>query len=259
MLLVEFHGTEAGVAEQAARFGEIVADNGGGSFIWATKPEERTKLWKARHDGFFAQMSLRPGARPFATDTCVPISRLADCVEETLEDIAASRPRRADRRPRRRRQFPREPAGRHGEPGGDRGGGSLRLPPRPSRHRHGRHLHRRARRRPEEDRLHGGRARGGGGGPDAPGQGRVRSRGTCSTRGRFSRCRISIAVIARSAATWRSESSRAGLSIAPPRPNRKRRPQRPWIAAPPFGLLAMTAMAHHVRRASVEAIEEANL
>ena len=73
-----------------SRFGEIVADNGGGNFIWATKPEERTKLWQARHDGFWAQMTLRPGARPFATDTCVPISRLADCVEETLEDIAAT-------------------------------------------------------------------------------------------------------------------------------------------------------------------------
>ena len=87
MLLFEFHGTEASVADQARRFGEIVADNSGGNFIWATKPEERTKLWQARHDGFWAQMTLRPGARPFATDTCVPISRLADCVEETLEDI----------------------------------------------------------------------------------------------------------------------------------------------------------------------------
>jgi D-lactate dehydrogenase (cytochrome) len=90
MLLVEFHGTEASVAEQAERFGAIVADNGGGNFVWATKPEERTKLWQARHDGFWAQMTLRPGARPFATDTCVPISRLADCVEETLEDISAA-------------------------------------------------------------------------------------------------------------------------------------------------------------------------
>jgi D-lactate dehydrogenase (cytochrome) len=90
MLLVEFHGTEASVAEQAERFGAIVADNGGGNFIWATRPEDRTKLWQARHDGFWAQMTLRPGARPFATDTCVPISRLADCVEETLEDIQAA-------------------------------------------------------------------------------------------------------------------------------------------------------------------------
>jgi D-lactate dehydrogenase (cytochrome) len=90
MLLVEFHGTEASVAEQAERFGEIVAGNGGGDFVWATKPEDRTKLWQARHDGFWAQMTLRPGARPFATDTCVPISRLADCVEETLADITSA-------------------------------------------------------------------------------------------------------------------------------------------------------------------------
>jgi D-lactate dehydrogenase (cytochrome) len=90
MLLVEFHGTEQSVAEQAKRFGEIVADNGGGNFIWATKPEDRTKLWQARHDGYWAQMTLRPGARPFATDACVPISRLADYIEETLADIAAS-------------------------------------------------------------------------------------------------------------------------------------------------------------------------
>ena len=91
MLLVEFHGTEGSVAEQARRFGDIVADNGGGNFLWATKPEERTKLWQARHDAYWAQMTLRPGARPFATDACVPISRLADCVEETLDDIKSSR------------------------------------------------------------------------------------------------------------------------------------------------------------------------
>ena len=91
MLLVEFHGTEESVAEQARRFGDIVADSGGGNFVWATKPEERTKLLQARHDAYWAQMTLRPGARPFATDACVPISRLADCVEETLDDIKTSR------------------------------------------------------------------------------------------------------------------------------------------------------------------------
>jgi D-lactate dehydrogenase (cytochrome) len=90
MLLVEFHGTEMSVAEQAKRFGEIAADNGGGGYVSATNPEERARLWQARHDTFWAQMTLRPGARPFATDACVPISRLADCVEETLADIAAS-------------------------------------------------------------------------------------------------------------------------------------------------------------------------
>jgi D-lactate dehydrogenase (cytochrome) len=90
MLMVEFHGTESSVAEQARRFGEIAGEHGGGAFTWATKPEERTKLWQARHDGYWAQMTLRPGARPFATDACVPISRLADCVEETLDDISRS-------------------------------------------------------------------------------------------------------------------------------------------------------------------------
>ncbi len=90
MLLVEFHGTVSSVAEQVGRFGEIAADNGGGGFVSATRPEDRTKLWQARHDTYWAQMTLRPGARPFATDACVPISRLADCVEETLADIAAA-------------------------------------------------------------------------------------------------------------------------------------------------------------------------
>ena len=89
-MLVEFHGTEQSVAEQASRFGDIAAEHGGEAFTWATKPEERTKLWQARHDGYWAQMTLRPGARPFATDACVPISRLADCVEETLDDIERS-------------------------------------------------------------------------------------------------------------------------------------------------------------------------
>ena len=90
MLLVEFHGTEASVAEQASRFGDIAASHGGGPFASATKPEERSKLWQARHDTYWSQLTLRPGARPFATDACVPISRLADCVEETLDDIKRS-------------------------------------------------------------------------------------------------------------------------------------------------------------------------
>jgi D-lactate dehydrogenase (cytochrome) len=90
MLFVEFHGSQEGVAEQSRRFGEIAADNGGGPFAWTTQAEERTKLWQARHDVFWAVMGLRPGARAFATDVCVPISRLADCVEETQADIAES-------------------------------------------------------------------------------------------------------------------------------------------------------------------------
>ena len=88
MLFVEFHGTSAGVAEQARRFGEIASEFAGGPFAWATRPEERTRLWQARHDVYWASLTLRPGARPFATDVCVPISRLADCVEETQQDIA---------------------------------------------------------------------------------------------------------------------------------------------------------------------------
>jgi D-lactate dehydrogenase (cytochrome) len=90
LLLVEFHGTEQSVAEQTRRFGEIAAGHGGGPLASATKPEERTKLWQARHDTYWSQLTLRPGARPFATDACVPISRLAECVEETLEDIKES-------------------------------------------------------------------------------------------------------------------------------------------------------------------------
>jgi D-lactate dehydrogenase (cytochrome) len=88
MLFVEFHGTASGVAEQSQRFGEIAAEFGGGPFAWATRPEERSRLWQARHDVYWASLTLRPGARPFATDVCVPISRLADCVEETQRDIA---------------------------------------------------------------------------------------------------------------------------------------------------------------------------
>ena len=88
MLFVEFHGTPEGVAEQTRRFGEIASEFGGGPFAWATRPEERTRLWQARHDVYWASLTLRPGARPFATDVCVPISRLADCVEETQRDVA---------------------------------------------------------------------------------------------------------------------------------------------------------------------------
>ena len=89
MLFLEFHGTAAGVAEQSERFGEIAADLGGGPFAWTTNTEERSKLWQARHDAYWAAVALRPGTRPFATDVCVPLSRLAECVVETQRDIAA--------------------------------------------------------------------------------------------------------------------------------------------------------------------------
>ena len=88
MLFVEFHGTDDGVAEQSRRFGEIAVELGGGPFEWATRPEERTRLWQARHDAYWAGRALRPGASPLATDVCVPISRLAECVTETQRDIA---------------------------------------------------------------------------------------------------------------------------------------------------------------------------
>lgn len=90
MLFVEFHGTEASVAEQAERFGEIAADLGGGPFEWATKPEDRTRLWQARHDAYWSAFALKPGAKVIATDVCVPISRLAECVVATQEDIKSS-------------------------------------------------------------------------------------------------------------------------------------------------------------------------
>jgi len=90
LLLLEFHGTEAGVAEQSQRFGEIAADLGGGPFEWTAKAEDRTRLWQARHDGYWAAKSLRPASQPLASDVCVPISRLAECVTETQADLVAA-------------------------------------------------------------------------------------------------------------------------------------------------------------------------
>lgn len=86
-LFVEFHGTEASVHEQSERFSEIAAEYGGGGFRWTTRPEERTRLWQARHDAYWACLPLKPGAKALATDVCVPLSRLADCVDETKRDI----------------------------------------------------------------------------------------------------------------------------------------------------------------------------
>ncbi|HMN71757.1 MAG TPA: FAD-linked oxidase C-terminal domain-containing protein [Rhodoblastus sp.] len=88
MLFLEFHGTEKGVEEQTARFKELAEANGGGPFNWTTKPEERTKLWQARHDVYWAHQTLKrkPEMSGFSTDVCVPISRLADCVTQTIED-----------------------------------------------------------------------------------------------------------------------------------------------------------------------------
>ncbi|MFT4096635.1 MAG: FAD-linked oxidase C-terminal domain-containing protein [Rhodoblastus sp.] len=90
MLFLEFHGTDKGVEEQTTRFKEIAEEHGGGPFNWTTKPEERTKLWQARHDVYWAHQTLKPKPEMtgFSTDVCVPISRLADCVTETIEDAA---------------------------------------------------------------------------------------------------------------------------------------------------------------------------
>jgi len=87
MLFLEFHGSPEGVAEQAKSVGEIVAEFGATDYRTAVDPEERTKLWRARHDSFYASLALRPGARAITTDVCVPISRLAACILETKRDI----------------------------------------------------------------------------------------------------------------------------------------------------------------------------
>ena len=89
-LLVEFHGSPAGVAEQAERFREIAAEFGCDGFQWARAQEDRNRLWKARHDAYRAILASRPGCKAVVTDVCVPISALAEAVEETRADIAAS-------------------------------------------------------------------------------------------------------------------------------------------------------------------------
>jgi D-lactate dehydrogenase (cytochrome) len=89
-LFFEFHGSPAGVEEQARAVQEIAREHGGLDFEWATRAEDRSRLWQARHDAYFACIRLRPGSRGQSTDACVPISRLADCIAETLEDRARS-------------------------------------------------------------------------------------------------------------------------------------------------------------------------
>src|ERR1700747_2087138 len=89
-LFFEFHGTPAGVAEQAETVKAIAGEYGGEDFRWATTPEQRSKLWQARHDAYYAALALRPGSKGLATDVCVPISRLAECISETKRDLASS-------------------------------------------------------------------------------------------------------------------------------------------------------------------------
>nr|WP_256939150.1 FAD-linked oxidase C-terminal domain-containing protein [Ensifer adhaerens] len=88
-LFVEFHGSPESVELQARQFGEIASEFGASDFLWTTNPEERARLWKARHNAYWAQKSLIPGAAILSTDVCVPISRLAECVAATQEDSAA--------------------------------------------------------------------------------------------------------------------------------------------------------------------------
>ena len=90
LLLMEFHGTPHSVQEQAETVQSIASEHGGQSFEWASTPEERTRLWTARHNAYFAAVQSRPGCRAISTDTCVPISRLADCLLESVAEVDAS-------------------------------------------------------------------------------------------------------------------------------------------------------------------------
>jgi len=90
MLLMEFHGSPASVAEQAATVQELAKEMGGEDFQWATAPEDRTRLWTARHHAYFSALQTRPGCRAVSTDACVPISRLAECVSQTVADVDAT-------------------------------------------------------------------------------------------------------------------------------------------------------------------------
>jgi D-lactate dehydrogenase (cytochrome) len=89
-LFFEFHGTARGVEEQVAQVKEFAAEQGATEFRWAATPEERSKLWQARHDAYYAALAIRPGSKGWATDVCVPISRLAECIAETKRDLDAS-------------------------------------------------------------------------------------------------------------------------------------------------------------------------
>ena len=89
-LLMEFHGSPASVKEQSEAVQEIATELGGNAFEWATTPEARTRLWTARHNAYFAAIQSRPGCRAISTDTCVPISRLADCLLDSVAEADAS-------------------------------------------------------------------------------------------------------------------------------------------------------------------------
>lgn len=91
LLLFEFHGSPSGVEEQARLVQELARAHGGADFEWATTPEDRSRLWNARHQAYFAMLQLRPGCRSFTTDVCVPISQLAQCITETIRITSTAR------------------------------------------------------------------------------------------------------------------------------------------------------------------------
>ena len=146
-LFFEFHGiSQESVDEQAQAVQEIAAEHGALEFRWASTPEERATLWQARHNVLYATIAARPGAKPWTSDVCVPISRLSECILETQDDLRRSQPHRAARRPRRRRQLPPDLHGRSGRSRGngcgqgrERAAGRARVAPRgaPARGEHG--------------------------------------------------------------------------------------------------------------------------
>ena len=89
-LFFEFHGSGASVAEQVETVRALASENGGGAFVWSNLPEDRARLWKARHEAYYASVNLRPGAVGWTTDVCVPISRLPECIGETKRDLATT-------------------------------------------------------------------------------------------------------------------------------------------------------------------------
>jgi D-lactate dehydrogenase (cytochrome) len=90
MLLMEFHGSAASVREQAATVQEVAAEFGGEHFQWATTPEQRSRLWTARHRAYLSGQQMKPGSRCITTDACVPISRLAECLNDSMAEVDAS-------------------------------------------------------------------------------------------------------------------------------------------------------------------------
>ena len=173
-LFVEFHGSQSSVDEQVAMFETIAREHHGHDFQWSWRPEQRSKLWQARHDAAYSCLVLRPSAKVMATDVCVPISRLAECVSADQAGLGRARIVRPDRRPCRRWKFSCRGAVRWRRSRRRRAHEGVLRTPGNACHRHGRHLHRRARRRPGQDRLSRRRARSGAR-PDAADQTRHRS------------------------------------------------------------------------------------